>query len=172
MKKPHTLNAATLVLTLVFGVTAMKAMAFDTDAIQDGQAPLAGEFKQLDVDGNGTLTPTEAAKDKLFTKEHFAKADIDHDGTLDQHEYANYKSASQKKVAGVIIDDSVITTKAKAEILRTKGLKSLQISVETHKGEVILSGFVDNEAAKEKAGAVVSKIPGVKSVKNSLEIRA
>ena len=66
----------------------------------------------------------------------------------------------------------MITTKAKAEILATKDLKSLQISVETYKGEVILSGFVDSEAAKTKAEAVVTKIEGVKSVKNSLVVRA
>ena len=66
----------------------------------------------------------------------------------------------------------MITSKAKAEILGTEGLKSLQISVETHKGEVILSGFVDNEAAKTKAGEVVSKIEGVKTVKNSLEVKS
>lgn len=172
MKKIYLLEVVTLVAAIGFSGFALHAMAFDTDAIQKGQAPLAGEFKKLDIDGNDKLTHAEAVKDKLFTSRHFAKADVDHDGTLDQTEYANYKSASQKKVAGVAVKDSVITTKAKAEILATKGLKSLQISVETHKGEVILSGFVDSEASKAKAEEVVSKIKGVKSVKNSLEIRA
>jgi hyperosmotically inducible protein len=80
-------------------------------------------------------------------------------------------AAPAKRSVGEVIDDSVITTKAKAEILRTKELKSLQISVETRQGEVLLSGFVDNEAAKMKAEEVVSKIEGVKSVTNGLEIR-
>jgi hyperosmotically inducible protein len=66
----------------------------------------------------------------------------------------------------------VITTKAKAKILETKGLKSLQISVETHQGEVLLSGFVDSAEAKAKAEEVVSQIEGVKSVKNSLEVKS
>ncbi len=172
MKKIHLLEVATLVFALGFSVTALRAMAFDTDAVQEDQTPLASEFKQLDVNSDQTLTHIEAHKDKLFTKHNFADADIDHDGTLNQEEYANYKSAAQKKVAGVVVADSVITTKAKAEILKTKGLKSLQISVETHKGEVILSGFVDSESAKAKAEEVVSKVNGVKSVKNGLEIRA
>ncbi len=77
-----------------------------------------------------------------------------------------------KRSVGMVIDDSVITTKAKAEILRTKELKSLQISVETRQGEVLLSGFVDNEAAKMKAEEVVSKIEGVKSVINGLEVKS
>jgi hyperosmotically inducible protein len=80
--------------------------------------------------------------------------------------------AERKSTVGNVIDDSIITTKAKAKILATEDLKSLQISVETHQGEVILSGFVDNEAAKMKAEEVVSKIEGVKSVKNGLEIRS
>ncbi len=84
----------------------------------------------------------------------------------------NMVVAERKSTVGNVIDDSIITTKAKAKILATEDLKSLQISVETHQGEVILSGFVDNEAAKMKAEEVVSKIEGVKSVKNGLEIRS
>jgi hyperosmotically inducible protein len=146
-------------------------MAFSADEVKEGQAPLATEFTKLDTSASGLLTLEEASKDKLFTKNHFAKADVDSDGTLDQNEYANYKSAAQQKVVARVVDDSVITAKAKAEILATKDLKSLQVSVETRKGEVILSGFVDNEAAKMKAEEVVSKIDGVKSVKNSLEVK-
>jgi hyperosmotically inducible protein len=172
MKTTNTLKTATLALALAFGATSMSALAFDTDTIKDGQAPLAAEFTKLDTSGDGLLTPEEASKDKLFTKNHFAKADVDHDGTLDQNEYSNYKSAAQQKTVGRVVDDSVITAKAKAEILATKDLKSLQISVETHKGEVILSGFVDNQTMKDKAEQVVAKIDGVKSVKNSLEIKS
>lgn len=171
MKSIYTLKTATLAVALAFAATSITAMAFNTDEVKEGQAPLAAEFSKLDTSANGLLTLEEASKDKLFTKNHFAKADVDSDGTLDQNEYANYKSAAQQKVVARVVDDSVITTKAKAEILATKDLKSLQISVETRKGEVILSGFVDNEAAKMKAEEVVSKIDGVKSVKNSLEVK-
>ncbi len=79
---------------------------------------------------------------------------------------------TEKRTVGDVIDDSIITAKAKAEILGTTDLKSLQISVETRDGEVILSGFVDNAAAKMKAEEVVSKVEGVKSVKNGLEVRS
>lgn len=174
MKTINTLNLknAALLVALGFGAISLNALADDTSLIKNNQTPLAGEFTKLDTNADATLTRAEARKDKLFTRKHFAKADVDHDGTLDQQEYANYKSTAQKKVASVVVDDSVITTKAKADILGTKGLKSLQISVETHKGEVILSGFVDSAEAKAKAAEVVSKIDGVKSVKNSLEIRS
>ena len=171
MKTLSTLKSTTLAIALAFGVTSIAAMAFDTDEVKDGQAPLATEFKKLDANSNELLTQAEASSDKLFTANHFAKADIDNDGTLNQEEYANYKSGAQKVVVKRVASDSVITSKAKAQLLAEKDLKSLQISVKTYKGKVILSGFVDNEAAKMKAEDVVSKIEGVKSVKNSLEIR-
>ena len=81
-------------------------------------------------------------------------------------------ASPSKQSVGMVLDDSIITAKAKTEILGTKTLKSLQISVETRQGDVILSGFVDNEAAKVKAEEVVSKIEGVKSVINGLEVKS
>lgn len=167
----RTLTAKTLAIALAFGAASMQVYALD-EAAEEGQAPLAAEFKKLDADANDLLSQTEAGNDKTFTADNFAKADIDNDGTLDQNEYANYKSATQKKVVKRVVSDSVITSKAKANLLAEKGLKSFKISVETYKGEVILSGFVDNEAAKTQAEAVVSKIDGVKSVKNSLVVRS
>ncbi len=166
-----TLSTMTLAIALAFGVTSMQALALD-EAAQEGQAPLAAEFKKLDANSNDLLSQAEAGNDKLFTANNFAKADIDNDGTLDQNEYANYKSNTQKKVVKRVASDSVITSKAKANLLAERGLKSFKISVETYKGEVILSGFVDNEAAKTQAENVVSKIDGVKSVKNSLVVRS
>jgi len=41
------------------------------------------------------------------------------------------------------VDDSVVTSKVKAAILNEPGLKSAEINVETFKGVVQLSGFVE-----------------------------
>lgn len=164
-------SAAISTLFLTLSAASLSTWADDLSD-PNNQAPLAGEFKDLDKNGDGLLSRTEAAKDKLFTKKHFSKADGDHDGTLDEDEYSTHKSAAQKKAVKLTIADSTITTKAKAKILGTKGLKSMQISVETHEGEVILSGFVDSEDAKTKAGEVVASVKGVKSVKNSLEVKS
>ncbi len=79
------------------------------------------------------------------------------------------KAPAEKRTVGKVIDDSIIT--AKAEILKAPELKSLQISVETRNGEVLLSGLVDNAAAKMQAEALVAKIEGVKTVINSLEVK-
>lgn len=168
----NTLKATTVALTLAFGMAATAAHAFETDKIAEGQKVLGAEFAKLDTDANGELTGVEASYDKLFTAKHFTAADTNKNATLNQDEYAAYKSADQKQKMAVVIDDTVITTKAKADLLAEKDLKSLQISVETQKGQVILSGFVDSQLMKEKAELIVAKIEGVKSVKNSLVVKS
>jgi hyperosmotically inducible protein len=50
-------------------------------------------------------------------------------------------------------------------------LKSFEISVETYKGIVQLSGFVDSQKAIDKAGEIAKDVPGVESVKNNLNIK-
>ena len=78
---------------------------------------------------------------------------------------------AKKRSVGVVIDDSVITTKAKAAIFNTPDLKTLQISVETRKGEVTLTGMVDSDAAKMKAEEVVKNVDGVTAVTNNLQVK-
>lgn len=80
-------------------------------------------------------------------------------------------STPQQASTGQIIDDSVVTTKVKAAIFEEPTLKSLQISVETYKGIVQLSGFVNSSSVALKASEVARKIEGVKGVKNSLVVK-
>ncbi len=77
-------------------------------------------------------------------------------------------STPTRESSGQYIDDSVITTRVKAAILGDSSLKVFQISVETYKGVVQISGFVDSAQAVKKAGEVAAGVPGVKSVKNNL----
>jgi osmotically-inducible protein OsmY len=78
-------------------------------------------------------------------------------------------AATQKhESTGEYVDDSVLTTKAKAAILDEATLKTLQINVETFKGVVQLSGFVDSPEQVARAGEVAARIQGVKEVKNDL----
>jgi osmotically-inducible protein OsmY len=72
---------------------------------------------------------------------------------------------------GEYVDDSVITTKAKALLAEDDFVKSFQISVETYKGIVQLSGFVNSQRAVNKADEIVRTVKGVKSVKNNLIVK-
>lgn len=80
-------------------------------------------------------------------------------------------STPTREGTGEYFDDSAITTKVKAEILNEPSLKVLQINVETFKGVVQLSGFVDSAQSKSKAGEVAAGVKGVKSVKNNLVVK-
>ena len=76
-----------------------------------------------------------------------------------------------RESSGEYIDDSVITSKVKAAIFNEGSLKSLQINVETFKGEVQLSGFVDSAGSVVKAGEVARGVQGVVAVKNNLLVK-
>jgi osmotically-inducible protein OsmY len=80
-------------------------------------------------------------------------------------------STSKQSGTGEYVDDSVITTKVKSLLAADDFLKSFEISVETYKGIVQLSGFVDSQKAIDKAGEIVSSVKGVKSVKNNLNVK-
>ena len=72
---------------------------------------------------------------------------------------------------GEYVDDSVITTKVKGLLAQDDFLKSFQISVETFKGTVQLSGFVNSQKAVDKAGDIARSVKGVESVKNNLIVK-
>ncbi len=84
---------------------------------------------------------------------------------------AGCASTETQEGTGEYIDDTVITTKVKAAIFNDSSLKSTEINVETFKGVVQLSGFVNSQADINRAVAVARKVKGVKSVKNSMQVK-
>ncbi len=72
---------------------------------------------------------------------------------------------------GTEIDDSVVTTNVKSALLADPEIKSLDFKVETRKGEVQLSGFVDNQAQLDRAVALTKAITGVRSVQNNVTLK-
>jgi osmotically-inducible protein OsmY len=80
-------------------------------------------------------------------------------------------STSKQEGTGEFVDDSVITTKIKSQLAGDDFLKSFQIGVETRKGIVQLSGFVNSQSAVNKAGQIAGGVDGVKSVRNDLIVK-
>ena len=80
-------------------------------------------------------------------------------------------STRTRESTGEYVDDSVITTKVKSLLANDDFFKSFQISVETYKGTVQLSGFVNSQQAVNKAGQIARSVQGVKSVKNNLIVK-
>jgi osmotically-inducible protein OsmY len=84
---------------------------------------------------------------------------------------AGCAASRTQESTGEYFDDSTITAKVKAAILGDPALKVLQINVETFKGVVQLSGFVNSPQAVTQAVEVASGVSGVKSVKNNLIVK-
>lgn len=80
-------------------------------------------------------------------------------------------STASRVSTGEYIDDSVITTKVKAAIFNDPDLKVLQISVDTYKNVVDLSGQVGSSWQVGKAEDLARSVPGVSAVVNRLLVK-
>ncbi len=72
---------------------------------------------------------------------------------------------------GEYVDDTVVTSKVKAAIFNEPTLKSAEINVETFKGTVQLSGFVNSQSDIAKAVEVTRGVAGVTAVKNDMRLK-
>lgn len=72
---------------------------------------------------------------------------------------------------GTEVDDAVLTTKVKSAMLADEYVKSLDIKVETFKGDVMLSGFVDTQAQMDRSVEVAKAVMGVRNVNNKLSLK-
>ena len=76
-----------------------------------------------------------------------------------------------KTSVGTELDDTVVTTKVKAALLADADIKSFDLKVETRKGAVQLSGFVDSQAQVERAIAATRAVAGVVNVENGITLK-
>ncbi|HLX81721.1 MAG TPA: BON domain-containing protein [Burkholderiales bacterium] len=84
---------------------------------------------------------------------------------------AGCASSQTRESTGELVDDSVITTKVKSALLAEKDVNSTEISVETFKGRVLLSGFVKTPDQRQRAEGVARSVGGVRDISNQLELR-
>jgi osmotically-inducible protein OsmY len=84
---------------------------------------------------------------------------------------AGCASTAKQQSAGEVVDDGVVTAKLKAKLIEDPVTKAYQINVDTFKGTVQLSGFVDSSDARSRATQLAKETDGVKDVKNSLQVR-
>lgn len=72
---------------------------------------------------------------------------------------------------GTQMDDAVVTSTVKSALLADDLVKSFDLQVETRKGVVQLSGFVDNQAQSDQALALTRAVAGVLSVENAVTLK-
>lgn len=80
-------------------------------------------------------------------------------------------STPTRESTGEYVDDSSVTTKVKAELIKDPVVKARQVDVTTFKGTVQLSGFVDTDEQKSRAAEIARGIPGVHEVKNNITVK-
>ena len=67
--------------------------------------------------------------------------------------------------------DAQLASRVKQEISQTAGIGSARsVNVETAKGVVILSGFIDTEKQRNDAGQTALKVSGVQQVFNNIQV--
>jgi hyperosmotically inducible protein len=69
------------------------------------------------------------------------------------------------------VEDSVITAKVKAALLRAPELSSRDVEVETDHGRVLLTGVVRSKAERDHAVKAAAQVDGVMDVKDALVVR-
>lgn len=77
-----------------------------------------------------------------------------------------------QRSTGEFIDDTTITTKVNAKLADNPETGVLRINVDTYRGLVQLSGFVESQREKQRAEELARTVEGVRDVVNNLEIRA
>ena len=80
-------------------------------------------------------------------------------------------SSPTQQAAGEAVDDGVVTAKVKAALVADPVTKAHQINVETFKGTVQLSGFVETDEARTRALQLARDVEGVRKVKDAMEVR-
>lgn len=80
-------------------------------------------------------------------------------------------STPTKESTGEYVDDASITAKVKAAFVKDPVVKAIDVKVETFKGVVQLSGFVNTAAEKSQAGRLAASVPGVTDVKNNIAVK-
>jgi hyperosmotically inducible protein len=157
--------AATVVAVSAALCAAPSALAAD--------APVSGnaKFQSLDKNKDGFLTKDEVRDIRGDYGKAFDQADANKDGKLDPGEFLKAEALHERMVTGKYVDDSIVTTRVKAALLKEPRLKSMDVSVETYNGEVLLSGFVRDEAQREAAKKAAMRVSGVAAVKDAMVVR-
>lgn len=79
---------------------------------------------------------------------------------------------ASERTAGEFTDDAALTAKVKAAIASDAGARTAAVvDVNTYRGVVQLTGFVDSDDQANRAVAAAKKVKGVRSVKNDLRLK-
>jgi osmotically-inducible protein OsmY len=76
-----------------------------------------------------------------------------------------------RESTGEYIDDATTTTKVKAAFVKDPVVSAMDVKVDTFKGTVQLSGFVDTAEQKTRAEQIAAGVSGVSAVRNNITVK-
>src|ERR671914_414727 len=77
---------------------------------------------------------------------------------------------ADRRATGEVVDDAALTARVKTALVKADNISANAINVNTYRGEVVLGGFVENEAMIRRAGEVARSVDGVQVVRNDLRV--
>lgn len=126
------------------------------------------KFERYDRHQSDIASKVAATSTRPLSPGTFDEANSNRAAKLGKDESVRAQSLSDRRKMAKYVDDSVITAKVKTRLIKHSLLKGLQIHVQTYKGTVLLSGFVDSASQAVTAGRIAAGIEGVTKVINSL----
>lgn len=76
----------------------------------------------------------------------------------------------ERRGTGEVVDDAGLTARVKTALLKAENVNASAINVNTYRGEVQLSGFVENHAMAQRALAAARSVAGVRTVRNDMRV--
>lgn len=81
-------------------------------------------------------------------------------------------SSPDQRSAGQTFDDAGVTARVKTAIARDASIgQAMELNVNTYRGVVQLSGFVDSPESVKRAEEIAKGVSGVQSVENALRVK-
>lgn len=85
---------------------------------------------------------------------------------------ASTQDSGARRGAGEVTEDAALTAKVKTAIATDAGAKTASaVNVETYRGVVQLTGFVDSDDQVTRAVSAAKKVQGVRSVRNDIRLK-
>ena len=161
------LTRSVLSLTLAGALGAFSAAPALAAAAAKASAP---GFKAYDKDGDGAVSQAEFLV-RGGQELAFREGDANRDNRLSGDEFIKASAYNDRLKAGKLGDDAWISAKVKALLLKDQQVRGLDVKVQSHEGNVLLSGWVDDVGQIAQAEKIARRVEGVKMVANDLRIK-
>ena len=80
-------------------------------------------------------------------------------------------SVGPNRTIGSVVDDSVVTSRVKAALVKDEIVSGYAVEVDTYEGVVQLSGFVKSHEERMRAIKLARNVKGVKEVRDAMIVK-